>query len=172
MMTTAQKKATILIVDDVPSNIRPLVSFLGKKYALLIAKSGPAALETALNKPVDLILLDIVMPEMDGFEVLEKLKANPKTADIPIIFLTGKNDIDDEAKGLLMGASDYIFKPANPTIVTTRVETQLICHKHSFLIEQKVQERTAHLAEELKKARAEIAQLRTQHHQIDQKDQP
>ncbi|MBF0587915.1 MAG: response regulator [Magnetococcales bacterium] len=140
-----EKKATLLVVDDVPGNIKALVSFLAKAYDIRIAKSGPAALETASSMPIDLILLDIVMPDMDGYEVLGRLKAHEATRDIPVIFLSGMDDAAQQAKGFEMGAVDFIVKPAQGVIVNRRVETQLLVQHHKRIIEQQVQARTAEL---------------------------
>lgn len=120
------KRKTILIVDDTPENISILSTVLKMLYKTKIATTGQLALEIATSDtPPDLILLDIVMPEMDGFEVCKRLKENPKTRDIPVIFLTGRTDPQDEKQGLELGAVDYITKPISPPIVMMRVRTQL-----------------------------------------------
>ena len=119
-------KATILIVDDTPENLDLMISLLRDVYTVKVAKSGAKALALAASDSIpDLILLDIMMPEMDGYEVCRRLKANPSTKDIPIIFLTAKTAIEDEEKGLKVGAVDYITKPISPPIVLARVETHL-----------------------------------------------
>jgi len=120
-------KAVILIVDDVVSNIQTIASFLKNDYTLKIALEGKIALELAKSEPVpDLILLDVEMPIMDGYEVLKQLKHDKKTASIPVIFVTGNDSVDDEENGLLMGAVDYITKPMRAAIVKARVGTHLI----------------------------------------------
>jgi len=115
-----------LIVDDTPDNVALLTSLLKGTYRMQIAISGEKALRIAAgDDPPDIILLDIMMPEMDGYEVCRRLKADPKTADIPIIFLTAKSEMEDEQKGLELGAEDYITKPLSPPIVKARIQTHL-----------------------------------------------
>lgn len=121
-----QEKHKILIVDDVASNIQALAAVLKDDYQLRVATTGKRALELVSNEPdIDLILLDIEMPEMSGFEVISELKANYDTADIPVIFVTGNITIEDEEKGLIAGAVDYIAKPIRPVIVQARVKTHI-----------------------------------------------
>ena len=121
-----QGPKTILIVDDETSNITLLRKILGEEgYKLFVAKNGEKALQQVTTHYPDLILLDIMMPEMDGYEVCRRLKANEKTKDIPIIFVTAKNQDTDETQGLELGAVDYITKPISPAIVKARVKTQL-----------------------------------------------
>jgi len=129
-------RSVILIVDDVASNIQVLATFLKEKYDLKVANSGKRALELAVIEPIpDLILLDISMPDMDGYEVLKRLGDNKMTASIPIIFVTGNDSVKDEEKGLELGAVDYITKPINPVIVKARVNTHLIIkHQRDELI--------------------------------------
>ncbi|MEO5370524.1 MAG: hybrid sensor histidine kinase/response regulator [Magnetococcus sp. DMHC-1] len=115
----------ILIVDDVPGNIEILAAFLADEYAISIATDGIRALEIAESVSVDLILLDIVMPDMDGFTVCTHLKANENTRDIPVIFVTSKNDATDETYALGLGAMDFISKPVVPAVVKARVKTHL-----------------------------------------------
>jgi two-component system, sensor histidine kinase and response regulator len=116
----------ILIVDDVPKNIQLVANFLTKAgYQINFAVDGQHAIEHSLKEKFDLILLDIMMPGMDGFEVCSKLKANPETAEIPIIFLTAKTDDASIAKGFDAGGVDYITKPFNPTELLARVKTHL-----------------------------------------------
>ncbi len=120
------EKQTILIVDDVASNIQTLAGVLQGEYQLKVATTGARALELVCAEPdIDLILLDIEMPEMDGFDVLEKLKENHATQDIPVIFVTGNISVEDEEKGLISGAVDYITKPIRPVIVQARVKTHI-----------------------------------------------
>jgi diguanylate cyclase (GGDEF)-like protein len=120
------KRATVLIVDDEPQNIRLLVDVLRDEHELLIAIGGREAIKRVDSQnPPDLILLDVVMPEMDGWAVCRALKANPITEGIPIIFVTARDDVVDEAKGLAAGAVDYITKPFSPEIVRARVDTHL-----------------------------------------------
>lgn len=119
------EQQTILIVDDAKTNIAILANLLKQDYQVQAATNGEKALEIAFcDSPPDLILLDIVMPQMDGYEVCRRLKASEKTKGIPIIFITGKESEEDEVKGFELGASDYITKPFNPTVVKARVNTQ------------------------------------------------
>ncbi|MCL2765618.1 MAG: diguanylate cyclase [Treponema sp.] len=115
----------ILIVDDEKINIMALAQFLKPKYDIIIATDGASALEAAAKHLPDIILLDIIMPDMNGYEVLIKLKDSSNTMAIPIIFLTGLNNAEDEEKGLSLGAVDYITKPFNQTIVKARIGTHL-----------------------------------------------
>lgn len=119
-------KQVILIVDDTPDNISLLSGLLKDQYKIKIATNGLKALQIASATPSpDLILLDVMMPEMDGYETCRRLKADPVTSDIPIIFLTAKSQVQDEEMGLRLGAVDYISKPISPPIVLARVATQL-----------------------------------------------
>lgn len=119
-------KQVILIVDDTPDNITLLSALLKDKYKIKIATNGLKALHIAsLDPSPDLILLDVMMPEMDGYETCRRLKDNPQTHQIPIIFLTAKSQVSDEEMGLKLGAVDYISKPVSPPIVLARVATQL-----------------------------------------------
>jgi len=121
-----QEKHKILIVDDVASNIQALAAVLKDDYQLRVATTGERALELVANElDIDLILLDIEMPQMSGFEVIERLKSNFETEDIPVIFVTGNITIEDEEKGLIAGAVDYIAKPIRPVIVQARVKTHI-----------------------------------------------
>lgn len=118
--------ATILIVDDDPTNLSLLTHLLRSEYLVRAANSGESALRAAASEPrPDLVLLDVMMPGMDGFAVLGRLRASPATADIPVIFLTAMADDLDEEHGLQLGAVDYITKPIQPVVVLARVRTQL-----------------------------------------------
>jgi CheY-like chemotaxis protein len=120
------EKPLLLIVDDSAENLQVLNALLKDDYRLKLAKSGLKALEIATQEvQPDLILLDIVMPEMDGFEVCVELKSQPRTSAIPIIFLTALNEAADETKGFRLGGSDFITKPFNPDIVKARIRTHL-----------------------------------------------
>ena len=119
------KAPRILIVDDIPANIKVLLPTLQPNYEISIATSGIQALQLAETQKPDLILLDIIMPEMDGYEVCKKLKANANTRDIPVIFITAKDDESDEMAGLEVGAVDYITKPFSAAIVHARTKTHL-----------------------------------------------
>ncbi len=128
------KKNRVLIVDDTPENIQVLMEALKNDYAILAAKNGEKALRLAFAEPQpDIILLDIMMPGMDGYEVCRQLKADPRTEDIPVIFITALSDAADETKGLEIGAIDYITKPFNPDIVKARVRNHLHLREAALL---------------------------------------
>lgn len=120
------KRPRILVVDDVPINIHVVSLVLKSDYEIIVAQDGSTALELAhrSDKP-DLILLDVVMPHMGGFEVCRRLKESEATRDIPVIFVTAKNETGDEEQGFRLGAADYITKPFEPPIVRARVKTHL-----------------------------------------------
>ena len=142
-------RKTVLVVDDTPDNLAVLGGLLMPHYNVRVANSGAWALNSANTEPhPDVILLDIMMPEMDGYEVLRQLKANPLTSNIPVIFITAMDSPEDEASGLALGAMDYITKPISPAIVLARVRTQLdlktardILHDHNAWLEREVQRR-------------------------------
>ncbi|NJD34450.1 MAG: response regulator [Betaproteobacteria bacterium] len=121
----AAQRATILVVDDSPQNLSLMSGLLEDLYTVKLAPSGARALKIAAANPLDLILLDIMMPEMDGYDVCRLLKENPDTRHIPVIFLTAMDGMADEEKGLLAGAVDYITKPISPPILLARVRNQL-----------------------------------------------
>jgi adenylate cyclase len=129
---------TILIVDDTPANIAAALAILKDQYRTRVATNGAKALEHAgaADKP-DLILLDVTMPDMDGYEVCTRLKADPETASIPVVFLTARTEAEDEAKGFELGAVDYIHKPFNPTVVRARVHTHLLLRDTLKQIEER-----------------------------------
>lgn len=119
-------QATILVVDDVPDNLALMSNLLKPDFKVKVASDGEKALKIAASEsPPDLILLDIMMPGMDGYEVCRRLKHNPKTMNIPVIFLTAKAEVEDEKKGLELGAVDFISKPISPPIVMARVKNHL-----------------------------------------------
>ena len=125
-MNVTNNRANILIVDDLPENLHVLVNILRDRYAVTAATTGRRALEIAQREPKpDLILLDIKMPEMDGYAVLNKLRSDPVTENIPVIFISGMGDSDDVARGLRLGVADYIVKPVDPEMLHLRVRTQL-----------------------------------------------
>lgn len=115
----------VLVVDDTEANIDMLVEALGDDYEVMVAMDGEDALEMVEEEPPDLILMDIMMPGMDGFEACEKLKSDPATSGIPVIFLTGMTDQADKDRGMKLGAIDYIFKPFDLPDVQERVKTHL-----------------------------------------------
>jgi two-component system sensor histidine kinase/response regulator len=117
---------TILAIDDTPANIRLLTHYLEKQgYSVLTAEDGFEGFKAAIQHHPDLVLLDVMMPETDGYEVCELLKAEEQTRDIPVIFLTAKSDVEDKIKGFELGAVDYIIKPFNLVEISTRVKNQL-----------------------------------------------
>lgn len=124
-MMTDNKTSLILIVDDDLINIEILNAVLEDEYDIIFASGGQQALELAKKHQPDLILLDVLMPVMDGYEVCEYLKADSRTATIPVIFITGLNDMQAEIKGLQVGAIDYVTKPINPPIVQMRVRNHI-----------------------------------------------
>ena len=160
-MVESAKKPKVLIVDDTPENIQVLMGTLKDQYAIVAAINGEKALKMALAAPQpELILLDIMMPGMDGFEVCRRLKADTATRDIPVIFLSALDDTSNKVKGFSVGAVDYISKPFQPEEVHVRVNTHLTMsllkqdlaeknkelQAYSVHLEERVRERTAELA--------------------------
>jgi len=128
-MTRAVEKRLLLLVDDDSENVQVVHSILKDRYKICVATNGAKALELAKVGPLpDLILLDVMMPQMDGYEVCGCLKADERTKDTPVIFLTGKTEVANEARGFEVGAVDYIHKPFSPPIVTARVQTHIMLH--------------------------------------------
>ncbi|MEH6552413.1 MAG: response regulator [Pseudomonadales bacterium] len=125
MSTEVDRKARLLIVDDEPINIDILSSILAEDYELRAATTGKQAIAISKKQLPDLILLDMVMPEMDGVAVCEALKADESTSGIPIIFVTSMGDSENEERGLQAGAVDYISKPVSPPIVKARVKIHI-----------------------------------------------
>ena len=160
METMPKEQKTILIVDDTPENLDVLKGILSPLYRVQIATNGRLALRIALSpSPPDLILLDVMMPEMDGYEACRHLKENEKTRDIPVLFVTAKSEVADEAKGFELGAADYLTKPVNPPIVLARVKTHLAMHDQRKLLADQVALRTAQLQVrnmELEETRIEV----------------
>ena len=140
-------KPKILIADDVAENIDVLMGALGGRYAVVAAKEGEKALAMARLEPrPDMILLDVMMPKMDGYEVCRQLKADPDTAGIPVLFITALGGYEEESKGLALGALDYITKPFQPDLVKARVANHLELKRHRDRLEELVAERTRELA--------------------------
>ena len=134
----SQDLALVLVVDDTPTNLSLMSKLLASLYRVKVASSGARALKIASSDtPPDLILLDIMMPEMDGYEVCQRLKADPATRDIPVIFLTALTDPVDEQRGLEMGAVDYITKPISPPIVLTRIKNYLMLKASADFLKDK-----------------------------------
>ena len=123
----------ILVVDDEPQNLAVLEQILSSRYPLVVARSGSEALAAAHKHAPALILLDIQMPDMDGYAVCRALKADPRTEATPVIFITSLAEVGNEAAGFAVGAVDYIVKPVSPAVVTARVATHLSLVRASFL---------------------------------------
>lgn len=129
------EKKVVLVVDDAPANIRVVNEILHDSYKVRVATNGTKALEMASSEPTpDLILLDVVMPGIDGYEVCAQLKSRPGTQDIPVIFLTGQTESTDETRGFAAGAVDYIHKPFSPAVVAARVQTHLALREARELV--------------------------------------
>lgn len=144
-MNDASRKPTILIVDDTPENIDVLKGILADRYSIRAATNGELALNIVARQSPDLILLDVMMPRMDGYDVCRRLKANPDTAYIPVIFVTAKTDTEDEQAGFDVGAVDYITKPVNPALVLARVTTHLALADQQRTTRELVRTRTHEL---------------------------
>lgn len=143
------QRPTVLVVDDVPENIAAMVALLQDQYRVKVATRAATALQRAREAPPDLILLDVSMPGMDGYEACRQLKADPRTASLPVIFLTARAEAHDEALGFEVGAVDYIMKPVNAPVARARIASQLTLKQaHDFLrdrsawLEAEVQRRT------------------------------
>jgi len=149
------KDQTILVIDDTPENLTLMRNLLSESYFVKIAPGGERGLDIAKSNYLDLILLDIVMPDMDGYQVCQHLKNDPATKDIPVIFLTAKSSLDDEQYGLDLGAVDFISKPFNPTIFLSRVRSQLLVRKAQNLL----QDQNKRLETEVKNRTKELAEL-------------
>lgn len=156
MSAVSTKRPTILVIDDEPFNLSLLDEVLNKNYTIQKASNGPEALELAFANPPDLILIDVMMPHMDGFEVCRQLKKDTSTMHVPVIFITAKNEIRDEELGFAVGASDFIHKPISAPIVAARVRTHL---KIKFMQEYLRSENTKLLKSAGDKS-AELQQLR------------
>jgi len=129
------KRQTVIIVDDTPANIVILSKSLGDDYELIFATSGDEALELIGSQKPDLILLDVMMPDMDGYQLCTLLKGDPATRDIPIVFVTAMCQEEDEVRGLELGAIDYLTKPISPAIVRARVRNHLELKRYRDLLE-------------------------------------
>ncbi|MEO5351597.1 MAG: response regulator [Magnetococcus sp. XQGC-1] len=155
---TPQK--TILIVDDTPENLDILKGILVAHYRVQVATNGRLAIKIALSpSPPDLILLDVMMPEMDGYEVCRLLKEGERTREIPVLFVTAKSEVADEIQGFELGAADYLVKPVSPPVVLARVKTHLAMHDQKKLLADQVAVRTAQLQVrnlELEETRQEV----------------
>jgi putative two-component system response regulator len=145
MQTMSVAKQTILAIDDTPENLDVIKGILVPTYAVKAATRGAIGLKIAASQTPDLILLDIMMPDMDGYAVCAQLKSNPDTAGIPVIFVTAMSDILDEQRGFDAGAVDYITKPIQPAIMLARVASHLALADQQRACERMVQQRTAEL---------------------------
>jgi len=150
------RRPVVLVVDDTPANLTLLAQVLNKDYQVKIAISGRRALEIAGRSPPDLIVLDIMMAELDGYEVCRRLKADPALADVPVLFLTALTRPEDETQGFRVGGADFIHKPFNPETVLARVATQLKLK----VARDVLRDRNAHLDRELERRRREAERLR------------
>jgi diguanylate cyclase (GGDEF)-like protein len=130
------EKQTILIVDDVYFNAKIIEDILCEDYEVVTARSGKECLEYVKSKKVDLIILDVVMPDMDGYEVCRKLKANSTTKKIPVIFLSGRGESQNETKGLELGAVDYIIRPIHPLVIKARIKNHLALKNQRDILEK------------------------------------
>jgi putative two-component system response regulator len=137
-VTPPAPKPLVLVVDDAPQNLSLMDDLLSDDYAVKVAPNGLRALKIARSIPApDLILLDIMMPDMDGYEVCRQLKADPQTQDIPVIFLSARTQLADEHLGLTLGAVDYITKPISPAIVLARIKTHLALRAAAVFLQDK-----------------------------------
>jgi len=140
-------RPVVLVVDDTPENLELMVGLLQDDYRVLVANSGDRALRLAqAEQPPDLILLDIMMPGMDGYEACRHLKADSRTHDIPVIFLTAKSEVEDETHGLSLGAVDYLTKPISPPILQARIRTHLALKAAADFMRDKSEFLTAEVA--------------------------
>jgi len=137
-MEEKEQLSTVLIIDDSPENIKTLMEFLKDEYKILAATDGEKGFELALSdtNPPDLILLDILMPDIDGYEVCRQLKEHEKTEPIPVIFVTAVSEVMDATKGFKLGAVDYITKPFHPPVVKARIKTHLTLLKQKKDLEE------------------------------------
>ncbi len=148
-MSFTGQKNTVLIVDDVPANIKYMAGILAPEFEVCFARDGKSALRIASQQNIDLILLDVIMPEMDGYATLKELKNNASTRFIPVIFVTSLDQETDEVKGLKLGAVDFITKPVNPGLVNARVHNQIELKRHRDNLESLVNERSLEIVTRL-----------------------
>jgi diguanylate cyclase (GGDEF)-like protein len=127
---------SILVVDDSRLNLQMIKDILGTDHQIHCATSGKEALTIIMSKRVDLILLDVIMPEMDGFELCKLIKSNPQTQNIPVIFVSYRDEVEDQARGLEIGAIDFITKPVNPSIIKARVKNHLELKRYRDMLEE------------------------------------
>ncbi|MEM9487804.1 MAG: response regulator, partial [Myxococcota bacterium] len=166
-----ESKATVLIVDDTPTNLRILLENLNRNnYRVLVAEDGESALARAVYAQPDIILLDVMMPGMDGFETCERLKQDEQTRDIPVIFMTALSSVEDKVKSFRAGAVDYISKPFRQEEILARLDT----HLRLRFLQKELQEQNAVLAEEIAQRKASelelqrnVAELRARNNELD-----
>ena len=140
-------KPVVLVIDDSPEHIELISNVLRDEYVVKAATNGERGLQIAIQDPKpELVLLDIIMPDIDGFEVCKQLKKNPITASIPVIFLTAQCDVDKEQSGFDLGAVDYITKPISPPIMRVRVRSQIDAYSNSRLLTRQVKDKTVEIA--------------------------
>jgi putative two-component system response regulator len=149
-------RLTVLVVDDAPANLNLLAGLLNTSYRVKLAPSGPKALELARRAPPDLVLLDVMMPDMDGYEVCRHLKADERTRHVPVIFLTAMQEPENEALGFEVGAADFIHKPISPAIVQARVRT----HLQNKTLQDMLRNHNARLSSELDDRMVQLDRLR------------
>jgi len=152
----SSSRLTVLVVDDAPANLNLLAGLLNTSYRVRLAPSGPKALELAQKSPPDLVLLDVMMPDMDGYEVCRRLKADERTRHIPVIFLTAMQEPENEALGFEVGAADFIHKPISPAIVQARVKT----HLQNKTLQDMLRHHNARLSSELDERMVQLDRLR------------
>ena len=138
------EKNSVLVVDDEKSNLMVLGNILSPDYTVYMTKSGSSAIEMAEKYLPDLILLDVIMPDVNGFDVIETLKKSEITRKIPVIFITGLESVEDEEKGLDLGAADFIHKPFRTSIVKSRVRNQILIVNQGRAIERYEKEPPGH----------------------------
>jgi putative two-component system response regulator len=135
-----EQRALVFMADDNPANLRIIKNVLTEKYATATAPSAKKLFDLLEDNSPDMILLDVDMPEMDGYEAITILKSKPETKDIPVIFITGRTESDDELKGLSLGAIDYITKPIQPLLLLKRIEVHLLVEEQRKILEQQAAE--------------------------------
>ena len=139
------QKPKILIIDDAITNIKVLGSTLQAEYKILFSLNAQEGINNAIANKPDLILLDILMPEMDGYEACRRLKADERTKDIPVIFITSRTGEEDEAKGFEAGGVDYIAKPFSPVVTKARIKTHLELKKRTDFLEWMLREKSSEM---------------------------
>ena len=170
-MNENEYKANVLVVDDIPSNISVLMEYLSRKgYRILVAEDGESAIEQVEYAKPDIILLDIMMPGMDGFETCRRLKENPETEDIPVIFMTSLTDTEDKVKGFRSGAVDYITKPIRQEEVMARINTHLKLKQLQHELETANEALERRVAERTKDLQAALRQVESLKNQLEEEN--